>query len=86
MTDGVDNIEELEQRILVALEGIRPHLQVDGGDVSMIRMRPEGVLELEWLGTCRICPMSVMTLRAGVERVLMNEVPEIRRVEMVTRR
>jgi Fe-S cluster biogenesis protein NfuA len=85
MTD-VDVSEELLGRVVAALEAIRPFLQEDGGDVSLVRMRPDGVLELEWLGTCRICPMSVMTLRAGVERVLMKEVPEIDRVEMVARK
>jgi Fe-S cluster biogenesis protein NfuA len=47
-------------------------------------MRDDGVLELSWMGTCKICPMSQMTLRAGVERKLMNEVPEVRRVETVS--
>ena len=74
----------IEDRIHTALEGIRPFLQRDGGDVQFVRMRDDGVLELSWMGTCKICPMSQMTLRAGVERKLMNEVPEVRRVETVT--
>jgi Fe-S cluster biogenesis protein NfuA len=71
----------LESRIAAALELVRPALQADGGDVAFIRMRDDGILELSWLGTCKICPMSVMTLRAGVERTIMNEVPEVTRVE-----
>jgi Fe-S cluster biogenesis protein NfuA len=71
----------LESRIAAALELVRPALQADGGDVAFIRMRDDGVLELSWLGTCKICPMSVMTLRAGVERTIMKEVPEVTRVE-----
>lgn len=74
----------IEDRIHTALEDIRPFLQRDGGDVQFVRMRGDGVLELSWMGTCKICPMSQMTLRAGVERKLMNEVPEVRRVETVT--
>ena len=73
----------LELRIAAALELVRPALQADGGDVAFIRMREDGILELSWLGTCKICPMSVMTLRAGVERTIMKEVPEVTRVEAV---
>jgi Fe-S cluster biogenesis protein NfuA len=75
------NDPTLEPRIAAALDLIRPALQADGGDVAFIRMRDDGILELSWLGTCRQCPMSVMTLRAGVERTIMNEVPEVTRVE-----
>jgi Fe-S cluster biogenesis protein NfuA len=73
----------MEERIERALTIVRPYLQRDGGDVRLVRMRPEGIAEVRWEGTCRICPMSQLTLRAGVERVLMKEVPEIRRVEAV---
>ena len=75
------NDPTLESRIAAALELVRPALQADGGDVAFIRMRDDGILELSWLGTCKICPMSVMTLRAGVERTIMKEVPEVTRVE-----
>jgi len=74
---------ELDARILKALDQVRPYLQADGGDVEFVRMRDDGILELSWTGTCKICPMSLMTLRAGVERTMMKEVPEIRRVETV---
>jgi Fe-S cluster biogenesis protein NfuA len=74
---------ELEMRIHNALAQVRPFLQADGGDVEFVRMREDGILELSWTGTCKICPMSMMTLRAGVERTIMKEVPEVRRVETV---
>jgi len=77
-------IVTLEDRIHATLDDIRPFLHQDGGDVQFVRMRDDGVLELSWIGTCKICPMSQMTLRAGVERKLMQEVPEVRRVETVT--
>ena len=73
----------MEARIEQSLESARPFLRADGGDVKLIRFRPDGVLELQWIGTCAICPMSRMTLRAGIERTLMNDVPEIVRVEAV---
>ncbi len=67
-----------------ALDIVRPFLLADGGDVEVIRfLRESGVLELRWIGTCRVCPMSKLTLRAGVERVLLNELPEVKRVEAV---
>ncbi len=73
----------LEGRIERCLDTVRPYLRADGGDVRFVRVRGEGVLELRWEGTCQICPMSQMTLRAGVERALLNEIPEITRVEAV---
>lgn len=73
----------MEEKIEKALDRVRPYLKVDGGDVKFIRLRPDGILELKWEGTCLICPMSVLTLRAGVERVVMKEIPEVKRVEAV---
>jgi Fe-S cluster biogenesis protein NfuA len=73
----------MEEKIERALSIVRPYLRRDGGDVVLVRLRPDGIAEVRWEGTCRICPMSQLTLRAGVERVLMKEVPEIRRVEAV---
>ena len=71
-------------QIEYALEMCRPYLQADGGDVKFLRFRPEsGVVELKWEGTCLICPLSVLTLRAGVERAVMKAVPDVRRVEAV---
>ncbi len=75
--------EVIEERIERSLESARPFLRADGGDVKLIRLRPDGVLELQWIGTCAICPMSRMTLRAGIERTVMNDVPQIVRVEAV---
>lgn len=74
---------DVTDRILAALDRVRPALQRDGGDVTFVRMRDDGILEVSWTGTCKICPMSVMTLRAGVERTVMKEVPEVVRVEAV---
>ena len=75
--------ESIETRIERALEATRPALRLDGGDVRLIRMREDGILEIQWLGACVACPMSVMTLRAGIERIVMKDVPEVKRVEAV---
>jgi Fe-S cluster biogenesis protein NfuA len=74
----------IESRIERCLETVRPFLQADGGDLRMVRLRPEvGILEVQWIGTCQICPLSPLTLRAGVERAILHDVPEVRRVEVV---
>jgi Fe-S cluster biogenesis protein NfuA len=76
--------DELERRIEQALDLTRPYLRADGGDVQFVRVKPGGILELRWVGTCAGCPMSQLTLRAGVERAVMKEVPQIVRVEAVS--
>lgn len=73
-----------EKEILKSLETIRPYLQADSGDVELIDISDEGIVKVRLLGACALCPMSIMTLRAGVERALMRDVPGIRRVEAVS--
>lgn len=65
------------------LDKVRPYLKVDGGDVELVQMTPEGIVEVRLLGSCVLCPMSIMTLRAGIERALMLEHEEVKRVEQV---
>jgi len=66
-----------------SLEQVRPYLQRDGGDVEFVRLTDDGIVEVRLTGSCVSCPMSLMTLRAGVERALMLAHTEIRRVEQV---
>lgn len=73
----------LKEKVLKALETIRPYLKADGGDVELVKVSNEGIVEVKLTGACVNCPMSQMTLRAGVERALIREVPGIRRVEAV---
>ncbi len=73
-----------KQRILVALDKIRPYLKADGGDIELVDVTPDGIVEVRLTGACSSCPMSQMTLRAGVERAIVREVPGIRRVEAVS--
>jgi Fe-S cluster biogenesis protein NfuA len=73
----------LLSRIEHALDGIRPYLQADGGNVRVLDITEDMVLRLELLGACGTCPMSPMTLKAGVEESVKKAVPEIRAVEAV---
>lgn len=66
-----------------SLVRIRPYLKEDGGDVELVRITDDGIVEIRFLGSCVGCPMSIMTLRAGVERALMLDHQEVRRVEQV---
>ena len=65
------------------LEKVRPYLKVDGGDVELVQLKEDGIVEVRLTGTCVLCPMSIMTLRAGIERALMLEHQEVKRVEQV---
>jgi Fe-S cluster biogenesis protein NfuA len=71
------------EAITETLRSIRPYLQVDGGDVEVVRISEDGIVEVRFTGACVMCPMSIMTLRAGVERALMLAHQEIKRVEQV---
>ena len=75
--------EVMREKVEKALQTIRPYLKADGGDVELVRVTTEGIVEVKLTGACSDCPMSQMTLRAGVERALIKEVPGIRRVEAV---
>ena len=66
-----------------SLRQIRPYLQRDGGDVEFVRLTEDGIVEVRLIGSCVSCPMSMMTLRAGIERALMLAHAEVRRVEQV---
>lgn len=70
----------MRERVEKALDKIRPMLMADGGNVELVEVTPDGVVRLKLTGTCGCCPMSQMTLKAGVERVLREEVPEIKEI------
>jgi len=72
---------EIEQKINTVLEKIRPYLKTDGGDVTLIKLSDDGIVELKLLGSCNTCPLKPMTLRAGIERAIMHEIPDIKRIE-----
>ncbi|MCM8796487.1 MAG: NifU family protein [Candidatus Omnitrophica bacterium] len=70
----------MKEKVEKALEKIRPMLQADGGNVELVEVSNNGVVKLKLTGTCGCCPMSQMTLKMGVERILKEEVPEIKEV------
>jgi Fe-S cluster biogenesis protein NfuA len=74
---------ELRDQIEEALDTIRPYLMADGGSVRLLNVTADNVVELELLGACGSCPMSTMTLRAGIEQALKRSVPQVKRVEAV---
>lgn len=74
--------DDLMERVQKALDNIRPYLETDGGDVRITEIR-NNVVKLELLGACGNCPMSSMTLKAGVEESIKRSVPEIVAVEAI---
>jgi Fe-S cluster biogenesis protein NfuA len=73
----------MKEKIQTAIESIRPFLQADNGDIEFIEVSEDGIVKVKLIGACGICPLSVITLRAGIERALLREIPGIRRVESV---
>ena len=69
----------MKDKVEVALSKVRPALQADGGDVELVDVS-EGVVRLKLRGACAGCPMSTMTLKMGIERLLREEIPEIKEV------
>jgi Fe-S cluster biogenesis protein NfuA len=72
----------MREKIEEILKQIRPSLQADGGDVELVDV-VDGVVKLRLKGSCAGCPMSQMTLAFGIERVLKEKVPEVKKVEAV---
>lgn len=72
--------QEIIQKIETALDSIRPYLEADGGNVKVLEVTDDMTVKLELLGACGSCPMSAMTLKAGVEESIKKAVPEIKEV------
>lgn len=68
---------ELEGRVLEAIELIRPALQSDGGDIVFDNLDDDGVVHVTLVGACGTCPISMQTLKAGVERIIMDRAPGV---------
>ena len=71
------------QDIEESLQKVRPYLELDGGNVELVQITDDGIVEVKLVGSCKDCPMSMMTLRAGIERALMLDHAGVRRVEQV---
>ena len=72
----------MREKIQVAIDRVRPALQADGGDVELVEVK-DGVVSVRLTGACGGCPMATMTLRNGIERVIKEEVPEVKEVVAV---
>lgn len=70
----------MKEKVEKALEKVRPMLMADGGNVSLVEVTNDGIVKLKLTGTCGCCPMSQMTLKNGIEKMLKKEVPEIKEV------
>jgi Fe-S cluster biogenesis protein NfuA len=79
-TDVQTSGDELEQQVLEAIEAIRPALQSDGGDIVFNEIDADMVVHVTLVGACGSCPVSTMTLKAGVERIIMDRAPGITEV------
>lgn len=77
------DIEDLTIKINNSLDGLRPFLKADGGDMELVEITPEGIARVRLLGACSDCSMSLMTLKAGLEEAVKKVAPEILAVEAV---
>jgi Fe-S cluster biogenesis protein NfuA len=73
----------MKEKVEAAIAKIRPMLQADGGNVELVNVTPEGVVQVRLQGACSGCPMSQMTLKNGIERIIKEAVPEVKTVESV---
>ncbi len=70
----------MREKVEKALEKVRPMLQADGGNVELVEVTPDGVVKLKLQGSCGCCPMSSMTLKMGIEKVIREDVPGVKEV------
>lgn len=73
----------MKEKVQEALNKVRPYLQRDGGDVELIDVTPDGEVKVRLKGACGGCPGAQITLKQGIERVLKQEIPEVKRVTPV---
>jgi Fe-S cluster biogenesis protein NfuA len=73
-------LTNIRERVVKALNRVRPYLQSDGGDIDLVDVTDDMTVKVRLKGACNGCPFSMQTLKAGVEQAIMKEVPEIKRV------
>ena len=71
---NIENVKEV-------LKKVRPYLQIDKGDIEVLDICEGGIVKVRLLGSCKDCPLNMVTLRAGIERALMQEIPDVKRIE-----
>lgn len=74
---------EMIKKVEGVIDQIRPYLQADGGNIRFVELTEDYVVNVELLGACGSCPMSTMTLKAGVEQAMKKAIPEIKSVEAI---
>jgi len=79
----VSEVNAIRERVESALERIRPAVQMDGGDVQLVDVTEDGVVTVQMMGACGGCPMSMLTLKAGIERIIKSQVPEVTEIVAV---
>ena len=75
--------QALTDRVDAALDSLKPHLMVDGGNIEVVEVTDDMTVKIRWLGNCEFCSMSAMTMKAGVEQTLKSKIPEIKSIEAV---
>jgi Fe-S cluster biogenesis protein NfuA len=70
----------MKEKVEAAISKVRPALQADGGNVELVDVSADGIVKVKLTGACGSCPMSQMTLKMGIERVIKEEVPEVKEV------
>jgi len=76
---GGENMS-LKEKVEKVIEKVRPSLQMDGGDVTLVDVSEDGIVKVKLTGACGSCPMSQITLKMGIESTLRKEVPEVKEV------
>ena len=71
----------LHEQVNTAIQGVRPSLQADGGDIELVSVSDDGIVKVRLTGACGSCPYSLMTLKQGVESYLKKMVPEVKEVQ-----
>lgn len=75
--DLLSEQKNLEQKIQIVLNGYRPTLYVDGGDVQVLRIDEKGIVHLKMMGACIDCPISLLTMKLGIQRLLKENFPDV---------
>lgn len=77
------NREELKRKVNNVIDQIRPYLEADGGNIAFVSLTDDNVVNVQLQGACAGCPMSMMTLKGGVEAAMKKAIPEIKSVEAI---
>lgn len=79
----IDSAQDLYTRVEQALDNMRPYLVADGGDVRLVEITEDHIVHVELLGACEACPMSPMTMKAGIEEAIKRVAPEIHSIKAI---